>query len=186
LGSQDEHQIGMTRSSFALESFKNVQEIIRFIDAKAGAILVVYGIVLTVFLEFCSGLKFVNPNDIVGLRESIISIVTLIIGVIIVISLVYQLYYTIIQILNPKLASNYKEDERSIFYFWHIAEMKKNELLQRYQTATEEVIIEEIVGQLFEVSRILKIKTYRLKQAMRFLFIIILFTLLFIFLSALL
>lgn len=174
---------GMSRSTFALESFRNVQELIRFIDQKASAILVVYGLILTVFLEF---IKRISYDKVFGLNnwgQISLSLALLIVGVTLIFLLVYQLYYIIMQILRPRLAMNYKEDDHAIFYFEHIAEMKKKDLLKKYITATEEIMVEEIVGQLYEVSKIMKTKTYRLKRVMKFLFINILLLLLFIIIS---
>ena len=48
----------MEKQEFALESFKNIQQLIQFTDQKSGAILVVSGLVLTVFLEFSKNLVF--------------------------------------------------------------------------------------------------------------------------------
>jgi hypothetical protein len=154
---------GLSRSNFVLESFRNVQELIRFIDQKAGAILVAT----------------------LDLLQKVISLFILGVGALLIVLLVYQLYYVIIEILKPRKAMNYKEDESSIFYYDHIAQMKKSDLLQKYNTSTEEVMVEEIVGQLYEVSKIMRIKTFRLKRAMEYMFVNIVLLLVYIFLTTL-
>ncbi|ESS66027.1 hypothetical protein MGMO_216c00020 [Methyloglobulus morosus KoM1] len=48
----------MEKQNFALESIKNIQELIRFIDQKSGAVLLVSGLIMTAFLEFSKELIF--------------------------------------------------------------------------------------------------------------------------------
>jgi len=47
----------MDKINFSLESYKNIQELIKFTDQKAGVLLVISGIVLSTFLQFSN--KFV-------------------------------------------------------------------------------------------------------------------------------
>jgi hypothetical protein len=172
----------MTNSTFALESLKNIQELIRFMDTKASALLVVYGLILTVFMDTAKKMSFLDITRM-SFYDALISILVLIVGIFLVILLVYQLYFIIMQVLKPRLSLNYKEDEHSIFYFEHVASMKKSDVLKRYLIANEAVMIEEIVGQVYEVSKIMKIKTHRLKKAMEYLFVNLVLLLLYIFLS---
>ena len=59
--------------------------------------------------------------------------------------------------------------------------MKKSDVLERYLTANETVMVEEIVGQVYEVSKIMKIKTYRLKEGNGVSFVNLVLLLLYIF-----
>lgn len=176
-----ENKNGMSNSTFALESLRNVQELIRFIDTKASALLVIYGLILTVFMEVAKEMIFISLLEL-KLYELLISLLIFLVGTLLVILMVYQLYFIILQVLKPRLALNYKGNEYSIFYFEHIAHMKKSDLIKRYTIANESDMVEEIVGQLYEVSKIMHIKTYRLKKAMEYLFVNIILLLIYIFL----
>jgi hypothetical protein len=167
------------KMQFTLESFKNIQELIRFTDQKAGAILVIYGLIITVFVEYIHKLTFVMPFEYKSFFENIISVVTLGIGMIISIALVNQLY-NILYLLKPRLAMNYKEHEYSVYYFEHIAHMKKVDLINRLNNLSQIEGIGEIAGQIHEVSKIMIIKTHRLGEIIKNLFYIIIFLLLFI------
>ncbi|MFC7679937.1 Pycsar system effector family protein [Paenibacillus sp. GCM10028914] len=172
----------MPNSTFALESLKNIQELIRFIDTKASALLVVYGLILTVFMDTAKKMSFLNIMKL-NFYDALISILVLLVGIVLSFLLVYQLFFIIMQVLKPRLSLNYKEDEHSIFYFEHIASMKKSDVLKGYLAANEVIMVEEIVGQVYEVSKIMKIKTYRLNKAMEYLFVNLILLLLYIFLN---
>lgn len=146
---------------FAMDSFRNIQELIRFIDQKAAAVLVVYGFIITAFIEFSISLSFVNPFNqklFPGIGSSLI----LVFGMLTLGNIVRQIYYIIVKILKPRLAMNYKEDEHSVFYFEHISSIRKNDLNSRLKSISGDQIIEEIAGQIHEVAKIMTIKTHRL------------------------
>ena len=48
----------MNKPEYALESFKNIQDLIKFADQKAGALLVVIGLVFTAFVQYLEKLTF--------------------------------------------------------------------------------------------------------------------------------
>ncbi len=56
----------MDKINYALESFKNIQDLIKFADQKAGAILVVIGLIFTAFVQYLSNLtsSLTNPTFI--------------------------------------------------------------------------------------------------------------------------
>ncbi|KTS72312.1 hypothetical protein NS115_24415, partial [Paenibacillus jamilae] len=173
----------MSNSTFALESLRNIQELIRFIDTKASALLVVYGLILTVFMDTAKKMSFLNITKL-NFYNALVSVLVLIVGLTLSFLLIYQLYFIIMQVLKPRLSFNYKEEEHSIFYFEHVASMKKSDVVKGYLTANEATMVEEIVGQVYEVSKIMKIKTHRLKKAMEYLFVNLILLLVYIFLCS--
>jgi hypothetical protein len=48
----------MDRITYALESFKNIQDLIKFTDQKSSAVLVVIGLVFTAFVQYIEKLTF--------------------------------------------------------------------------------------------------------------------------------
>ncbi|QJD85985.1 hypothetical protein [Cohnella herbarum] len=146
---------------FAMDSFKNIQELIRFIDQKAAAVLVVYGFIITAYIEFSKTQSFINPFKL-SLVPGIGSSLIFVFGVLTLGNIVRQIYFIIVKILKPRLAMNYKEDEHSVFYFEHISSIRKNVLNSRLKSISEDQIIEEIAGQIHEVAKIMTIKTHRL------------------------
>ena len=59
-------------------------------------------------------MSFINITKM-DIYDALVSILVLIVGIFLVIILVYQLYFIIIQVLKPRLSMNYKFDEHSIF-----------------------------------------------------------------------
>ena len=143
----------MDNQSFALESFKNIQELIRFVDQKSNGVLLVSGLILTAFLEFSKGLVFSFSS------VSIAGFLTFVFGATTIGLLSYVMYISIFKILRPQLAKNYSSNEASLLYFKHLAEIKDKTLLQqRFKKLNDDSILESISDQIFEVSRILDVK----------------------------
>lgn len=173
----------MDRCEFAIESFKNVQELIRFIDQKAGAVLVIYGFILTAFIDFAKKLDFVNPFDAEGFFSIVHSILTFVFGLCLTSILMYQMYILIIEILRPRLAMNYSVDKKSIYYFEHIASMQKQSYISTFQQLeNENELTAEVLEQVYEVSKIMKTKAEKLSRVMNCLYFSIVLLLIFIFL----
>lgn len=151
----------MEKHDFALESFKNIQELIRFIDQKAGAVLVISGFVLTTFLEFSKELAFTRSISATGATVFICGLAT---GGLLICAI-----YLSIKTIKPKLAENYVAGEHSLFYFEHLAQMQKTNICTEINSLSEEKMIEHIVSQSFEVSKILTEKTKNVGLSMMFL-----------------
>jgi len=167
----------MEKHDFALESFKNIQELIRFIDQKAGAVLVISGLVLTTFLEFSKELAFTKSISVMGATVFILGLAT---G-----SLLTYVIYLSIMTIKPKLAENYTTSEFSLFYFEHLAQMGKDNIHLNFEDLDESVMIKHIIDQSFEVSNILSKKTKKVQSSMDFLLYSIISLLLFVFTSKL-
>jgi len=45
----------MDKTTFAFESFKNIQDLIKFADQKSSAVLVVAGLTFTGYIQFLNG-----------------------------------------------------------------------------------------------------------------------------------
>jgi len=155
----------MKKTEFALETFKNLQDLVKFIDQKTGATLVISGLILTIYLSLSKNLVFVDYNSI-----NLIGIIVFISGFSTLINIFIVIYKTI-EILKPRLATNYKNEEKSIFYFEHISISSKKEILNSYNEIDEYKMLKYIVDQQYEVSLILKKKTNDLKITFNYLFV---------------
>lgn len=172
----------MNLNEFGLENFKNIQEIIKFTDQKAGFLLVVYGFVLTAFIEASKDLVFCNPVNCASRIEAVQSIFTFIVGFILIIAIAYQFYILIFRILKPRSANHYKNNELSLFYFGHICKMEPVEFSDKFDNLNDESIKVEIKKQIYEVSKIAAMKTKSFNHCLFFImptvFLIVAFCLL--------
>jgi hypothetical protein len=166
----------MDKISYALESFKNIQDLIKFADQKAGAILVVIGLIFNAFVQFIANLTFSFPN------VTLIGSLTFIAGIVTIICLIVVFYFSIFKILKPRFAKNYQEGELSTFYFEHISFESKN-IHNKFQSINEEIMLKDILDQKIEVSNILNQKNENLSIAFIWLFISIISSIIFILLS---
>lgn len=165
----------MEKQIFALESFKNIQELIRFIDQKSGAVLLVSGLILTVFLEFSKVLVFDFDSF------SYASVVTFAFGLTTSASLIYTIYLSIFKILRPRLAMHYCGNECSLIYFNHLSIMTdKPTMFEEFKKLDNESILKNITDQIFEVSKVLDKKIIELHNAMNYLFFSVISLLIFI------
>lgn len=149
----------MDKREMAFENFKNIQDLIRFIDQKAGALLILYGFILTSFIEYSKKLKFVNPISFNDNYKSILSVLTLLVGLVLILLIIYQFYIIIILILKPRGAKHYLNGETSLFYNEHISLIGKQQFVQQFSNMDEEKLTEDLLGQVFEVSKILEHKS---------------------------
>lgn len=79
--------------NYCLENFKNIQELIKFADQKASGLLVVYGFLITIYINFLENTKFI------GLQEaSIKNWGVLILGLGFCITMIVQIYYVVFKI----------------------------------------------------------------------------------------
>ena len=154
----------MNKTEFALESFKNTQDLIKFIDQKSGAILVIAGLVFTAFLQTSNNLRLVSEKPITFV-ETLIFLT----GLVTVVNLLIVIYISIYKILKPRLAQGYKKDEVSLLYFEHLSALSKEEIYSQYEDLDESKILKYITDQQHEISRILELKTIALNKAFDFL-----------------
>ena len=155
----------MKKIEFALESFKNIQELIRFIDQKSGAVLVIAGLAFTAYVEFVKNLNFTPLNE-----ASFIGVICFISSLATVLNLLIVAWISIFQVLKPRLAKNYSKDEHSLFYFEHLSKLGKDGVKTDFESLSESKMLENILDQQFEVSRIMEQKTEYLGRSFNFLF----------------
>lgn len=160
----------MNKIEFALESFKNIQDLIKFTDQKTGAILVIGGLLFTSFIDVAKDFEVIAFNE-----STIYGIITFISGFLTILSLAVLAYISIYKVLKPKKAINYDNGEYSLFYFDHIANNEKRKLVDSYQNLDENEILKCIIDQKFEVSRILKSKNDSFNDVLTSLFAAIFF-----------
>ncbi|HCT84698.1 MAG: hypothetical protein DKM50_00585 [Candidatus Margulisiibacteriota bacterium] len=161
----------MNKINFILEDFKNVQDLIKFTDQKASIILLVYSFVIKALIDFSSNVTYVNPFTFKHSTGTFLSVVTFIVGATLVIVLLVQLYYMLFKIIKPRLSKHFSHQDHSVFYFEHIARMKKADFVTQYDDINEDRMFNEILDQLYEVSRILSRKTANLRVAVNFFYL---------------
>jgi hypothetical protein len=171
-------QSDVDRLTFALESFKNIQDLIKFVDQKSGAILVVTGLIFTGYAQFIEGLIFVEPNNV-----ALLGILTFVASLSTFTSLIFVIYLNIFKVLKPRKAIHYKKDESSLFYYEHIYGTGKVEILNKYESIDEKTMLKNIIEQQHEIARILKLKTDSLNKSLNWLFASVLSVMMFILLS---
>lgn len=169
----------MEKSTYLLASYKNIQELIRFTDQKIGAVLVLCGIQLTLFWSNGDSLSFLSKE--LNLLQILINLS----GIIFILLIVAILYLSIVKILKPRFARNYKEDEYTCLYFNHIASEGKHRFDLAVQDLDEKQIREELKDQIYEISKILSLKNRYCSIVMMLLFISILILTLYIFATTL-
>lgn len=160
----------MDKTSFALEDFKNIQELIRFVDQKAGAVLVIYIFILTTFIGIATQLNFINPFKLPNATSMIFSCLTFLSGVAIVGLMIFQIYYIIFEVIKPKKAKNYCESENCLFYFDHISNIKKSDFMKKFKDIHEQDLLDEVTSQIYEVANILSVKSEKFNIVLRYLF----------------
>lgn len=155
----------MDNQTFTLESFKNIQELIKFTDQKSGGVLVVAGLELTVFLNVVDKLIF-KTNSF-----GVYSVVVFVLGVITAGLLIAIVYVSVFKVLRPQLANHYSGNEASLFYFNHLASMTdKTAMFEQFKNVDDNLILRNLTDQIFEVSKIMNRKTNALHCSMNLLF----------------
>jgi hypothetical protein len=166
----------MDNVNYALESFKNIQDLIKFADQKAGAVLIVIGLIFAAFVQYLEKLTF--STDAI----TIIGTLTFLSGLTTILCMSSVLYYSIFKILKPRLAMNYQEGEVSTFYFEHIS--KENKAMhKKFEMINEKIMLKDIIDQQIEVSNILIEKNKNLSKSFIWLFASLFSSMVFIILS---
>lgn len=178
-----EEKIDYGRCTLALENLKNIQEMIRHIDQKVYLTLIVYGFLINFFLKEFQNSNFFNPFNFSGLKFWI-CFGTFFFGALFLISIIYQIWFVLFKIICSRSSKNYKADEIDcLFYFSHINKMSKTKFLENFKNS-EIKLLNDILTQIYEVSRILDSKSKNYNKLLKFIFIsIILLTIFSIFLN---
>ncbi|MFW9929883.1 MAG: hypothetical protein ACFFD1_10865 [Candidatus Thorarchaeota archaeon] len=171
----------MKKTDFLLEDFKNIQELIKFIDQKAALILVVCSILLSVFIEISRKLSLSSIDTLKNNGNLLNGILTFTLGVAFIFMIVIIFYLCIFHILKPKFAKHYNLMDSSLFYFEHIANKEKKAFKIDIEKLNENLMFDNISDQIFETSKILYKKSKSCALTMNILFATILNLLLFIF-----
>ena len=141
------------KCSLAIENFKNIQELIRFIDQKTNFIFIIIGFLITIFLEISKNFIFVNPNIYSG-SELILSWIILIFGTCFIFSILYQFYIILFKIIFSRKAKNSNKKFQSLFYCDDICKKKMPAFINDFRIASDKKIIDSILSQVYEVANI--------------------------------
>lgn len=173
----------MDKDELMLYNHTNIQELIRFIDQKAGALLVIYGFIFTATIEFAKDLKFIDPFLLKNGWDTFQSILLFANGLFLLAILIYQVYFILFEVIKPRHAENYTQDEVSVLYFKHISKGSKEEFVSKYENISDSDIKIEMLKQIYEISRIMSQKSENFNSILKYLFGTLFSLLLFIYLS---
>jgi hypothetical protein len=167
----------MDTNQYLLEDLKNIQELIRFADQKAAALLTIYGLIVTSFVAYSKDL-FVTQVPITDwswhLWFSAI-LVTLFACIVL-----YQIHLVMFKVIKPKLAKHYSVESASTFYFEHIANLDKELYLGMVNRLDDDKIRTDLSEQIYEISVILKGKLKTISSSITWLYLSIIALLLII------
>lgn len=173
----------MDKDELMLHNHTNIQELIRFIDQKAGALLIIYGFILTATIEFAKDLKFIDPFALKKGWDTFQSTLLFADGLFLLAILIYQIYFILFEVIKPRQAKNYTQDEASVLYFNHISKLSKEHFVTHYMNISDVDIKKEMLKQIYEISCIMSHKSENFNSILKYLFATIFSLLLFIFLS---
>lgn len=147
----------MSKLEFAIENFKNTQELIRFIDQKANILLAIFGVIFSVFLTQITDYKFTDSYSFFDFLAFVLIILIMILGIIEIIMLMCK-------VIIPRKANNYNNTYKSLFYYGHIVEMEKEDFITKSNDLDEKDMLAILLHQVYTVSKIAerKSKYYRI------------------------
>jgi hypothetical protein len=151
------------RTEFALEAYRQTQEIIRFFDQKAAAGLLMLGLLFTAFVDLA------RDHDL-SPGASLLPWVLLIVGALFVLALIVQAWILLALVISPRSARHYSADELSLLYFEHIAQVPRAQLPDRFADLDEPAILRTVLDQLHELSLIAKAKQDSIARCVRLFF----------------
>lgn len=156
----------MKKADYLLENLKNIQDIVKFADQKATAILIVCGLLLTIFTEIAkkSEITFEYAS------QTFWSISMFLSGFIFIILIVIILYICVVHVLRPKFAKHYNVNDYSTFYYKHIADKELSYFKKKISSLDNEKIIDDLTCQVYEISSLLKTKNRQCAKLMYILF----------------
>jgi hypothetical protein len=167
----------MDKEELMLHNHTNIQELIRFIDQKAGALLVIYGFIISATIEFAKDLQFIDTL-------AFNNILLFIVGFLLLALLIYQVYFVLFEIIKPRQAKSYTtQDQASVLYFDHISNRTKEQYVLHYENISDVEIKNEMLAQIYEISCIMSQKSKNFNSILKYLFVTILLLLLFIYLT---
>ena len=139
-------------------------------DQKAGALIVVYGLVLTITFETTKNLQFCLPT---GSYLYIVNVLTFIIGFILYILIFHEVHFLLNSVLKPRLANNYNPSDSCLYYFEHIAAKDKSEVMSCFSRLDESNMLSDVATQVYEVSNTLAVKMKMVCKAIDALFYVL-------------
>lgn len=167
------------KCNLAVENFKNIQELIRFIDQKTNFIFIIIGFLITIFLEISKKFIFVNPSIYYG-NKFILSWTILISGTLFIFSVLYQFYIILFKIIFSRKAKNNRKKFQSLFYCDDICKDKISNFINKFKTASDEKMLNSILSQVYEVANIFNEKNNNYHKSVRILVLNIFFLLIYV------
>jgi hypothetical protein len=152
----------MNKIAYAIENFKNMQELIRFADQKASAIVVVYGFIISITYETSKSLTLYIPNIS---TVSTLGTAAFVVGLVLTCMVTHQIYILFQTILKPKLAMNYNRNDSCLYYFEHVAAQNKSEVMSCFVELDERAMLSDVASQIYEVSNTLVKKMEMVSKA---------------------
>ncbi len=156
----------MNKIDYTFQNFKNLQTLIKFMDEKANAILIITGLILNIYFFTLKNLSFKLSTSI-----SIKNFFIFLFSLLVFLSLLSIFYLLLFKIFFPRKAKKYSFKRNSYFYFEHIALRDKNDFLKEYDELNERKMETDIIEQVYELSIILEKKFKMLSYVLKLLFL---------------
>ncbi|MGL5714644.1 MAG: Pycsar system effector family protein [Paraclostridium sp.] len=161
--------------NYCLDSFENIQGLIKFADQKSSGLLVIQGFLITIFINFFSDSQFVSMQ-----KASFKEWLTFIFGLLFCITIIAQTLIIILKIIFPRGARNYENKDKCTFYYEHISKMDKSNFIELVKSENIDENINAIAGQVYEVSKILEKKHENIKNTVGLLILSVIFLVIYV------
>jgi hypothetical protein len=150
---------------YEIDSFKNIQELIRFSDQKAGVMLVVQGVFMTLFFRsFGPSLEVLSLVGKVD-RSTYMTYTVAVISILFVVSGALVFWLCLHCVIRPKLAGEDVKCPGPLFYFETISRMSPRNFERNYNKLNEEEVESQILEQTHIIAERMTEKTGKLNHA---------------------
>lgn len=158
-------------ANYEIDSFKNIQELIRFTDQKAGVVLVSNGLILSIFFrvftnDFHNTAALLSDLDVSCLLY-LTRFLYLLCAVVYLFFAIIVIFFGLNEVIRPRLAPDGTDFKGELFYFQSIASKDVETFKKEYMEAGEGVIREHIVEQTHIVADLLTKKNKALAKTFR-------------------
>ena len=156
----------MKKLEYAFKIFDNLQSLIKFIDQKASAILIVAGLIANIYFFIFNNLVLIQKSSL-NIKNCFIFLLSLLVFIFTLI----VFYLLLFKVFFPRKAKKSSSTKSMTFYFEHISQKDETNFLDDFSSLNEKQMEEEVLKQIYELSFILSEKIKYLKYVLRVLFL---------------
>jgi hypothetical protein len=151
------------RIALGWEAYKQVQDLIRFIDQKAGALSALYLFGAATFFSRAEGVPW---HHLAQPRPGPWAILGLFVAVLFLVITTAQLVVLLNNIVRPRTDTP-ASGNQNLFYYEHVAAMELADFLQQAGSKSEQELLNDLYAQVHEVSQIAQQKVRHLSNAFK-------------------